>query len=361
MLGWLLLVAACIYGWAVLRAFGRSDLQSSGYPSPTTAEEEIDELCRAYPERCRIEEIGKSRLSRPVRALLMRGARDADGTEGERPSLLVTAHIHAVEYIGSFVARALARKVVSEYGRDAEITSLIDRADVWVVPLLNPDGADRVWRRGGYVGLANSRVTADGVDPNRNFPFTRLDGPSAWNSGRARAGSAYYRGSQPLSEPECLALARLCKRVSFCAAIHFHSFGGVIYMPYLERGPDDSEVERAGHALDVFQGEFQSRQPHLRYRPILEPASAITGQLDSFLLGAFGTPSVTIEVSRPGLHLLKPSHFANAFWIANPEHPEHWVENDRDAAIHALCALLERTEGRACQPARPELAKQVWD
>jgi predicted deacylase len=347
----LVVVAALAYLALWLRALLVGDLADSAYPSPEEAEAELDSLADSHPELCQLEVIGKSSQGRPLHALRLCAQAAEDHEEGERPRLLVTAQIHAVEFVGSFLARAVARRLVEGYGRDQEITALLDRAEVWIAPLLNPDGARRVWERRGWVGLGGSRFTATGVDPNRNFPFRRIPGRSGWNSARKRPGSAYYRGPHPLSEPECRALAGLCQRQRFCGALNFHSFGGVVYMPSLSESTD----ARARFALDVFQGEFQSRQPHLRYRPRPERPAAITGQLDSFALAAFGTPSVTVEVSRPGFALLRPSRLGNLFWVANPERPEHWVENDRDAAIHALVALLERTEGRPCTASSPEL------
>jgi hypothetical protein len=137
--------------------------------------------------------------------------------------------------------------------------------------------------------------------------------------------------------------------------VNFHSFGGVVYLPAAEGSAE------ARHALAAFQGPFQSRQRLLRYRPVPERSAAITGQLDAFLLGAFGTPSATVEVSRPGLALAKPGRLPNVFWIANPEDPARWAENDADAAIFALAQLLERTGGRPCAPTQSELATQVPD
>jgi hypothetical protein len=221
--------------------------------------------------------------------------------------------------------------------------------------LLNPDGAARVWRQRGWSGLGGARFTANGVDPNRNFPFVPLAGRRGWNSGSERPGSAYYRGPQPLSEPECRSLARLCKREGFCAAINFHSFGGVVFMPQIS----DGEREKAARALGVFQGVFQSHQPRWHYRPVPERSAKIVGQLDPFLLNAFGTPSVTVEVSRPRLHVLLPWNTFNTFWWANPARPQRWADNDADATIHALAALLERTAGTPCTPAHPELAHAV--
>jgi len=180
-----------------------------------------------------------------------------------------------------------------------------------------------------------------------------MSGGRAWNSARDRAGSAYYRGPHPLSEPECLALARLARRERFCGAINFHSFGAVVYLPAV---PGD---HAAADALAVFQGEFQSRQRMRRYRPVPERSVAIAGQLDAFLLEAFGTPSVTVEVGRPSWHVLQPSRLGCAFWIANPASPERWIENDAPAAIHALTALLARTGGEPCEPIAPELVQAV--
>ncbi len=355
MLGWLALGVLVLYAGAALRAFRRRDLGASAYASPEAAEAEIDALVREHPALCTIQEIGRSSEGRPIRALRLRPAGAVAHRGAERPRLLVTAHIHAVEYVGSFVARDVARRLAAGYGRSEEVTALLDRADVFVVALLNPDGAQRVWQRGGFCTLGGARFTARGVDPNRNFPFVTLPGRGAWNTGRDRPGSAYYRGPHPLSEPECLAIARLAKRERFCGAVNFHSFGGVVYLPAAEGSAE------ARHALAAFQGPFQSRQRFLRYRPVPERSTAITGQLDAFLLGAFGTPSATIEVSRPGLALTKPGRLPNVFWIANPEKPARWAENDADAAIFVLAELLERTGGHPCARTQPELEKQVPD
>lgn len=319
-----------------------------GYPSPEAAEREIDELAAAHPALCSLEEMGRSSEGRPVRVLriAVRGA--APG----RPRLLVTAQIHAVEFIGSFVARGVAKRLLEGYGHDAAVTALLDAADVFVAPLLNPDGAARVWRRRGRSRIAGARHTATGVDPNRNFPGVAVAGRRAWNAARTRPGSAYYRGPHPLSEPECAALARLCVRERFCAAINFHSFGRVVFIPEAIGG----EKERAERVLDVFRGFFQDRQPRWRYKPVPDAPHKTFGQLDAFLLYGLGTPSVTVEVSRPDLSLLLPWRMTNVFCWANPRHPERDRENDVSATLAALAELLARTGGTPCTPPHPELA-----
>ncbi len=328
----------------------RGGLARSAYLSPEASEREIDALAAAHASRCRIEEIGRSSEGRPIRALRILG--DGGVPAGERPRLLVTAHLHAVEYVGGFVARAVARRLAEGYGRVPEVTALLDAAEVVIVPLANPDGAARVWRLHGRSGLARARHTATGVDPNRNFPGVAFAGRGAWNSARTRPGSAYYTGPHPLSEPECAALARLAHRDRFCAAINFHSFGRVVFVPEVLGG----DADRARHALAVFEGPFQERQTRWRYRPVPDAGRKTFGQLDPFLLHGLGIPSVTVEVSRPSLATLLPWRITNVFWWANPDDPTRYAENDADATVFALAELLARTGGRPCTPAHPELA-----
>jgi len=347
---WIVLGALAAWVAAgVVGSFFPRDLARSPYPSPGEACAAMDALAGAHPGRCRVEEIGRSREGRTIRAYRL-----CVGDPAGRPRLLVTAQIHAVEFIGSYVARRVARDLLEGHGRDPEATALLDAAEVVIVPLLNPDGAERIWRAKGRTRLGPARFTAGGVDPNRNFPFLPVEGKAAWNSGRNRPGSAYYRGPHPLSEPECLALARFARRERFCAAVNFHSFGCVVYLPEVP----DRDREKAQRALDAFHGPFQSRQTR-PYKPVPERSAAIVGQLDPFLLHGLGAPSVTIEVSRPGWHLLHPRSAFHVFSIANPPDPERWAANDAGATIHALGELLARTGGTPCEPAKPELAEQV--
>jgi hypothetical protein len=327
------------------------DLAESAYPSPAGARREVEQLAERFPQLVHRREIGRSTEGRPLEAFRLR----APGGDDGGPALLVTAHIHAVEFVGSFVARATMRRLLEGYGSDPEATRLLEGSEVWFVPLLNPDGAERVWRRRGRSGWGQARFTANGVDPNRNFPFDPVPGRGTWNTGRNKPGSPWYRGPRPLSEPECEALAKLAATMRFAAAVNFHSFGCVVYMPK----PAGQDAERARRAYAVFDGAFQERQIHRRYRPVPEDHAAIVGQLDAFLYGAFGTISVTVEVSRPGWHLLSPRRLGNVFWLSNPPDPHRWAENDAPATVAALAALLDRTGGRPCIPTEPHLADRV--
>lgn len=346
-------VGVAAYAAALLHARIRGRLEDSVYPSPEQADAELDALVAAHPGLARVEEYGRSTQGRRLRLLRI-------GTPSVRARLLVSGQIHAGEFVAGYVARAVARALLAS--DDPTVQELLGEAQVVVAPLLNPDGAQRVWDANGWTSFRGMRITANGADPNRNFPFLEQKNASerkrSWNSARSKAGTAYYRGARPLSEPECAAVARLCATERFCAALNFHSFGGIVYYPSLEGGFDTGEDVSARALAEVAKG-FPSRQSQRAYRVVSEHPDAIEGQLDAFLLGAFGTASATIEVGRPTLSVLKPSRVLNPFWIFNPEQPDLWAENDVAATVQTLAALLRVTAGEPGRARQPALAAQL--
>ena len=52
----------------------------------------------------------------------------------------------------------LINHLVDNYGTDPQVTALVDDTDIWIMPLMNPDG-----------NAAGSRYNANGTDLNRDF------------------------------------------------------------------------------------------------------------------------------------------------------------------------------------------------
>ncbi len=105
---------------------------------------------------------------------------------------------------------------------------MVDRTELWFVPVANPDGYDytftegnRLWRKNLRDNDGDGVITGfDGVDLNRNFPYR-------WgydNEGSSPVPSSdTYRGTAPASEPETRALDRLMRRIGFEFQINYHS------------------------------------------------------------------------------------------------------------------------------------------
>lgn len=106
---------------------------------------------------------------------------------------LVVGCIHGNEKAGVAIARRLE-------GMSPR------HVDLWIVPVLNPDGA-----------AAGTRGNAHGVDLNRNFPYR-------WQ----RLSGVYYSGPRPLSEPESRIAYRLIRRVRPQVSIWFHQHLDVV-------------------------------------------------------------------------------------------------------------------------------------
>lgn len=71
--------------------------------------------------------------------------------------VLVTAGIHGNEPLSTSVVVSYAAKILSLYGKDKEITELVNSTNLYFVPVVSPDS------------YPNNR-SVDGVDPNRDFP-----------------------------------------------------------------------------------------------------------------------------------------------------------------------------------------------
>src|SRR5947209_6538708 len=134
--------------------------------------------------------LGYSVNHRPIIAI-ERG--DPDSTR----RALVVGCIHGNEPAGIAIARALAS------------TTVPPEVDLWIVPDLNPDGV-----------AARTRVNADGVDLNRNFPYR-------WAPIGA-PGSIHYAGPRPLSEPESRILAKLLHSVQPTLGVWYHQALAVV-------------------------------------------------------------------------------------------------------------------------------------
>jgi protein MpaA len=146
--------------------------------------------------------IGHSFEHRPIRAVLV-------GDPSASRTVLVVGCVHGNERAGIAIAKLLATRSVPR------------GTALWIVPVLNPDGA-----------AAGTRQNGRGVDLNRNFPYR-------WRPLGTR-GDQQYSGVRALSEPESLAARALILRVRPQISIWFHQPLGLVDLsggsPAVERG-----------------------------------------------------------------------------------------------------------------------------
>ena len=93
-----------------------------------------------HPDLYRVESIGTSYEGRDI--WLATVTNFDTGADLEKPGLMVEANIHAIEVTGCTAALHLLDKLLRGYGSDPKITRCLDTRVMYVVPRLNPDGAE---------------------------------------------------------------------------------------------------------------------------------------------------------------------------------------------------------------------------
>ncbi|MGH1340709.1 MAG: M14 family metallopeptidase [Nannocystales bacterium] len=245
------------------------------------------------------------------------------------PRVLCSANIHGPEFIGAMTALA----VLASADGDWRIRS---RAELWVIPCLNPDGYARTWEAGGQGPLSDLRTNANGVDLNRNFP--RPAPSPSWlpGAGSERQGDATYRGLRPLSEPETAHLDALCTEQSFHASANLHSFMGTVI-------PASVRDTEAFGTYKELASALAGAQCHTRYRRLSSRLlDVFTGEQEDHQHHAHRTWAVCVEnfpwLASMRQHLRAPS----TFWRFNPRRPQTWIDNDVPGIQAYFDAALKR-------------------
>jgi murein tripeptide amidase MpaA len=102
--------------------------------------EALRALAEHRPDLMIVESIGRSHEGRDI--WLATVTNSVTGPHDEKPAIWVGANIHSVEHTGAVAALHLLHKLVTEHGRDPQVTRAVDTRTFYVVPRVNPDGAE---------------------------------------------------------------------------------------------------------------------------------------------------------------------------------------------------------------------------
>ena len=99
--------------------------------------------CAVNANLVKIVDLGKSHEGRSIWAVEIANA--AGTPLDARPALLVAANFEGDQLIGSELALYLARHLATSYAADAQVKKLLDEHAVYILPRVNPDGAEQMF------------------------------------------------------------------------------------------------------------------------------------------------------------------------------------------------------------------------
>jgi carboxypeptidase T len=194
------------------------------YQNPAKVVKFLKEINAKYPSITNLYEIGKTLEGRSIYAIKIS---DNPGLrEPEESTTLFNSMHHAREVMTPEVSVDIISYLVTNYSTNAQVKHWVDSNEIWVVPMLNMDGNNKVWTSNN-MWRKNTRNN-HGVDLNRNYPH--LWGKCNGSSGSRN--SQTYRGTAPASEPETQALMALVKKVRPVFDISYHSYSELVIYPY---------------------------------------------------------------------------------------------------------------------------------
>jgi len=136
-----------------------------------------------FPNLCRLVSLGNSNQGRALWAMRIT---DNPDLEEDEPEFKYLSTVHGDEPVGTELCLYLIDLLLKSYGQEsvqgARLTQLVDSTDIWIVPLMNPDGHN-----------AGARGNSNGTDMNRDFPSyvlepaargTIFDGTPLFDAGR---------------------------------------------------------------------------------------------------------------------------------------------------------------------------------
>src|SRR5438270_3656550 len=199
-----------------------------------------------------VTSIGKSEQSADIQAIRI-------GRDATMPILVAGCH-HAREWLSVEIPFLLAKFLLTNYDSDPKVRRIVDGTDIWIVPMVNPDGhehtvlADRTWRK-----TFPTDKTRKSVDPNRNYDT------AAWHRMKTGHGhfsdtptSDLYRGPSAGYAKEVIAMQNLITKTKFKGTIDYHTHARFILFPWqgtADPPPDSKQEEIANDLKTIINGK----------------------------------------------------------------------------------------------------------
>jgi carboxypeptidase T len=251
-----------LQGVEVVSHFPANEIRSLDFPAEDAiyhnyAEmtEELQRLAAEYPRLVHLFSIGKTLEGRDILGVRLNPEVENAEAPTSLPGAIFMGGHHAREHLSMELPLRYARHLAEGYGKDSTITDLLNRRDIYFIPMVNADGAEFDISTGRYKSWRKNRKVNGGsclgVDLNRNYGYQWGTGGSSNNP-----CSDVYMGTAPFSEPETMAIKTFVEsKPNVKVLLSFHTFSELILYPWghkydpVENTRDRTTFEMMGRTM----------------------------------------------------------------------------------------------------------------
>ncbi|MCB1178959.1 MAG: peptidase M14 [Leptospiraceae bacterium] len=271
----------------------------SGYKDYKLNEMYLKGVAEEFPELVSYFTLGKTHGGRDIPAIRI----SVNNLDESKASILFNCAHHANELVGTEHCYDIIYTLLNE---SEKFTKVLENVNVWVVPIVNPDGSYLFWYKSTIMGRKNGFLFPEqnpdyygrGVDLNRNYPFK-------WNSGHPTASSAkrehpFYRGVSPGSEPETQAMMGLVENERFVMSMSFHTFATRVLFPYTIEDTTNPQPDFAKELTERIVKYAVSYSPTRKYEAV-KNIYPVDGTDQDYFYFKYGTLALLTESSHKNI------------------------------------------------------------
>jgi len=114
---------------------------SQGYHDYNALTSALKQIASQYPDITKLQSIGTTLKGQDIWMLRISGTNGPSPLE--KQALLICGNLEADHVIGSEVALGIAQHLTQNYATDDQVMEVLDQRTFYIIPRLNPDGAER--------------------------------------------------------------------------------------------------------------------------------------------------------------------------------------------------------------------------
>jgi hypothetical protein len=330
--------------------------------------EMLNDFNGKYPDLVNVFSIGNSVLGKDIWCIRITN----ENNTKPKSSCLINGCIHGGEWEGGESCLYLAEYLLINFDANETITRILNSSEVYLVPLVNPDGRQVDYR------LDDSRFNANGIDLNRNFDidFGRIRGgvfPLGKLFGRikipmlpinpSRGFTLLHKlfpsfplwvtnsGRHPFSEPETQALRDLMRELEnndFSFYVSCHGATHCIYYPWSAFKPPFEKSKQEQYIYNYVMDWVVENTEYERVDDISAMDYYASGDANDWCFKEFRIPSFGFE--------LLSLDYNSLLGESKHDHLVHWMNTTLPFYMYLLVNIDNLREWRTpdIQPSLPE-------